>query len=262
MIISGWGFHSKRDTRYLAAIDRVLDGFHEEWDATQLALFPATTDEEGRLGDGQWIVLGVEPKNYQETLTKHFLGNSPRELSFAGGGFKFRELLIWVVERLLATGYCFLLTKWQQGPSVADSAILVPVSPRIIDPTNLLLIKRPGIAPLTLIRSTQKEHWRRLASDESVSVLCLRHRPPVIAAWPFLKDIRKYWESGSLGAQGLAQPDNREIAVERARFTSESELRRRYVTAKFRTAQAFRTVPNYILAFFPPLPSRNTTMDI
>lgn len=247
MISGGWVLHNKRDAKCLAAMDEILGGFYEEWESIHYALFPTVRDDQGKVGDGQWVILGAEPKSYQETLTKHFLGGSSGKLSFVGSGFKFGELLIWVVKHLLATGYCFLLTKWQQGPSIADSAISLPVSPRIIDPTNLLLIRRPGMAPFTLIRSTQKKHWCRLASDESISILRLRHRPPAITAWPFLKDIANYSESGSLRAQGLAQPDNREIAVERARFISERELWRRYVMAKFRVAHVFRTVPNSVL---------------
>jgi len=242
---------NRRDTKCLAAMDDALDGFHEEWDSIDLALFPSVVDDKGMLSDGQWVMLGAEPSSYQETLTEHFLGGSRGQLSFSRSGFEFGEFLVLVVKHLLATGYCLLLTKWQQGPTIADTAMWLPVKPRILDPRNVLLISLPSLAPLALVRSAQKPQWRRLAADESISVLRLGHCPPAADASSYVRDIRNYWKSGTYRAQGLAEPDNREIAVERARFISESELRRRYVTAKFRTAQAFRTVPNYILAFFP-----------
>jgi hypothetical protein len=68
-----------------------------------------------------------------------------------------------------------------------------------------------------------------------------------MAAWSFLGDIGNYWHSGMYKSQGSAQPDNRELAVERARFTSPGELWHRYVVAKFRVAHVFRTVPNSVL---------------
>jgi len=250
VILGKWGLHSKRNARCLAAMDEPLDGFLQEWNSIQDPLFRPVA-EHGSLECGHWVAVLVKPNDCQEALAEHFFGDSGKQSSFAGSAFEFERLTTWIVKHLIATGYCLLLCDWQQIPSVQGSAVWLPFSPRLVNPEDLVLIERPHMPPLCWIRLAHRSRWRRVLADESISVLRLGHRPPAMAAWPFLRDIRNYWDSGMYRSQGSAQPDNRELVVERARFTSQGELWRRYVVAKFRTAHAFGTVPNSILAYSP-----------